>query len=208
MVTKWHAALPPPTQGSTSHGLMEVVRAAGCGGAPWARHAAISSSPRCALCALQLKVRQDEEKKQLCALRDQLKAALQLEQREVRDSSSQRAGGPILHEATSVPVAVTAGCCHPSACRTWGASRPGTTCISCRGTSSTAQRRQGLSSRKAMGELGFSMSLSAVLWSLRARAGSPSLTSSPGLVARAEEQVEVCVALWQLPMASHAELPG
>ncbi|XP_021272241.1 arf-GAP with SH3 domain, ANK repeat and PH domain-containing protein 1-like isoform X3 [Numida meleagris] len=33
-----------------------------------------------------LKVRQDEEKKQLCALRDRLKAALQLEQREVKKS--------------------------------------------------------------------------------------------------------------------------
>lgn len=71
-----------------------------------------------------------------------------------------------------------------------------------------AQRRQGPSIRKAMGELGFSVSLSAVLWSLRARAGSPSLTSSPGRVARAEERVKVCVALWQLPMTSHTGLPG
>lgn len=39
---------------------------------------------------LQLKARQDEEKKQLCALRDQLKAVLQLEQKEVKpDPSSQ-----------------------------------------------------------------------------------------------------------------------
>uniref|UniRef100_A0A8B9CRD0 ArfGAP with SH3 domain, ankyrin repeat and PH domain 2 n=1 Tax=Anser brachyrhynchus TaxID=132585 RepID=A0A8B9CRD0_9AVES len=39
---------------------------------------------------LKLKTRQDEEKKQLCALRDQLKAALQLEQKE--DTGSKQAG--------------------------------------------------------------------------------------------------------------------
>lgn len=34
--------------------------------------------------AFQMKVRQDEEKQQLCSLRDHLKTALQLEQKEVK----------------------------------------------------------------------------------------------------------------------------
>ena len=38
--------------------------------------------------AFQMKIRQDEEKKQLCSLRDQLKTALQLEQKEVKSDPS------------------------------------------------------------------------------------------------------------------------
>uniref|UniRef100_A0A8C8AC62 Uncharacterized protein n=1 Tax=Otus sunia TaxID=257818 RepID=A0A8C8AC62_9STRI len=41
-------------------------------------------------CAFQMKIRQDEEKKQLCSLRDQLKKALQLEQKE--DPGNKQAG--------------------------------------------------------------------------------------------------------------------
>lgn len=38
--------------------------------------------------AFQMKIRQDEEKKQLCSLRDQLKTALQLDQKEVKSDLS------------------------------------------------------------------------------------------------------------------------
>lgn len=42
----------------------------------------------------QMKVKQDEEKKQLCSLRDQLKTALQLDQKEVKsDPSCEETGG-------------------------------------------------------------------------------------------------------------------
>lgn len=55
-------------------------------------------------------------------------------------------------------------CCCFSPARTLGTSMQGTTCTSCKGTSSTAQRSQRPSSRKAMGKLGNSMSLSIVVW--------------------------------------------
>ncbi|OXB56238.1 hypothetical protein ASZ78_011139 [Callipepla squamata] len=73
---------------------MEVVRALWHGEIPVSLGRACSAlllpTVSSLYCVLQLKVRQDEEKKQLCALRDRLKAALQLEQRE--DVGSKQAG--------------------------------------------------------------------------------------------------------------------
>ena len=68
--------------------------------------------------AFQMKIRQDEEKKQLCALRDQLKAALQLEQKEVNSGPSYEGtrGGACRRHGMAAACTVPARRCRKS----WG----------------------------------------------------------------------------------------